>query len=386
MSDSIPNITHHRFAIAKEMYLQGASYVNKESRVGLISAILNFDYAVETVLKAVALENDLGFYPKSRRFKDFPELVDEICNLKPLSKAIINQINALHSLRNNVQHHAVIPSSDEVNKHQHTTRLFIDEICTAFYNNTITFDSISLSFLVDNLVERIILDEMEKAIAEERYTDGINYARKAVEFHITLLKQQVELPYQLLRGLDNYREITNALRDPPRPGRYTINPGDNYFRGIKKTIEWIIDKIALSELELDVRQLLPLYYRIKPTEGMDDFQTVEQARMLAFNIITKSQSQVIKTNDVNIPFIFECAIINRDGKKVLKLGVASAKEISGSKFIFIHVNGQRNEVQVKTKNGVQYIDVEEVNSNMNYELIASVIDVAGKEGYGRIRC
>jgi hypothetical protein len=54
--------------------------------------------------------------------------------------------------------------------------------------------------------------------------------------------------------------------------------------------------------------------------------------------------------------------------------------------LFIHVNGQRNEVQVKTKNGVQYIVVEEVNSNMNYELIVSVIDVAGKEGYGRIRC
>jgi hypothetical protein len=76
---------------------------------------------------------------------------------------------------------------------------------------------------------------MEKAIAEKRYYDSINYARKAVEFHITLLKQQTELPYHLLRGLDNYREITNAIRGPPKLGRYTSNLGDNYFLGIKNT-------------------------------------------------------------------------------------------------------------------------------------------------------
>jgi hypothetical protein len=47
MSDRVQTITQHRLAIAKEMYLEGVTFVNNESRTSLISAIINFDYAVE---------------------------------------------------------------------------------------------------------------------------------------------------------------------------------------------------------------------------------------------------------------------------------------------------------------------------------------------------
>jgi hypothetical protein len=57
---SISIITLHRFAIAKEMYLQGRMYVNKVSRIHLISAILNYDYAIETIPIAVALDNNVS--------------------------------------------------------------------------------------------------------------------------------------------------------------------------------------------------------------------------------------------------------------------------------------------------------------------------------------
>ena len=104
--------------------------------------------------------------------------------------------------------------------------------------------------------------------------------------------------------------------------------------------------------------------------------------MLAYNIITRSQSKVNKTNDVSIPFIFDCNIINKDNKKVLKLGVASARDISESRLIFIYPNKRRDEVHIKTKNGIQYIPIEEDNSNIDYELIVNVIDIAGKKGHG----
>jgi hypothetical protein len=114
-------------------------------------------------LKGVILQNNIPL----DRFKTFPALVKDILGLKKnVSNAIIEQIKALHDLRNNVQHQAVIPSLDEVIKHRNTVSLFIDDICNTFYNNSITFDSISLNYLVDTQIERIILDEMEKAISE----------------------------------------------------------------------------------------------------------------------------------------------------------------------------------------------------------------------------
>ena len=103
MSDRVQTITQHRLAIAKEMYLEGVTFVNNESRTSLISAIINFDYAVETILKGVILQNNIPL----DRFKTFPALVKDILGLKKnVSNAIIEQINALHDLRNNVEHQA----------------------------------------------------------------------------------------------------------------------------------------------------------------------------------------------------------------------------------------------------------------------------------------
>jgi hypothetical protein len=60
-------LTLHRLAIAKEIYLQGETNANMKSSVNLISAILNFDYAVETALKAVALDKDISLYRESKK-------------------------------------------------------------------------------------------------------------------------------------------------------------------------------------------------------------------------------------------------------------------------------------------------------------------------------
>jgi hypothetical protein len=383
MSISIPNITLHRFAIAKEMYLQGTLYINKESRVGLISAIMNFDYAVETILKAIALDKDISLYhKKSGFFKTFPELAKEIQDLKPYSNAIVNQINALHKLRNDVQHDAVIPSSAEVNRHQQTTRLFIEDICANFYNNSITFDSISLSYLVESQIEKIILDEMEKAMVQTNYKDAINYARKAVNYHVRLLKRQMELPDILLQDLDNYWEITTAIKDIQRSNRYVaINPGDRYFRGVKKTIEWIIDRIVLPEYNVEIKELLGSYSSF-PFPSEFDIEKADRARMLAYGIITGSQWQLKKSKDSDLPVIFDCEVINKDGKNLLKLGIACIRDISDVMLTFIYPNKQRKEIHVQGKTGIQHIPIDKSHSNI--ELIGKVKDGHGKEGYFRI--
>lgn len=288
-------LTLHRLAIAKEMYLQGETNGNMKSRVNLISAILNFDYAVETALKAVALDNDISLYRESKKTwgsKSFPELVHDILDKKPLSKVIVDQISGLHDLRNNVQHSTLIPSLEEVDKHRHTVRLFFDDVCTVFYNNSINFDSVSLAYLVDNQIERIILDEMEKSISELRYPDAITYARVSLRYHIDLLKKQLGMPSALLHNLDSYQEITRTLGSPARPGRHIQNTvGDRYFRSIKEAIKWIINKLILHDYESEVKRLLSAHYDFTSTDNSYNADEAERVRALTYNVITRSQSQ-----------------------------------------------------------------------------------------------
>lgn len=198
LSPELSPLIHRRIAIAKETYLHGVSQSDRQSNVAAILSILNFDYSVETLLKAVLLHKNFKLEYKSGQYRNFNELLDDLKTFYDNS-AVIKEIELLHKLRNDIQHNAVTPSSEEVGRHKFSAKLFFDDICSSVYNNSITFDTISLAYFVDSKNEKIILDEMERALSQSRFTDALYYARTAVNYHINLLKEQMNLP----RGLDS---------------------------------------------------------------------------------------------------------------------------------------------------------------------------------------
>ena len=209
--DKTSSISMHRLAIAKDMYIHGVGESAKPSSVSSILAVLNFDYTAETLIKAVLLDKNVQLEKNNGDYKTFHTLISE---LKPFynKAAILNEITALHKTRNDIQHNAITPSLQDVNRHKLNVRQFFDEICSSVYKNKITFESISLSYLVDSKIERIILDEMETALSKEDYAQCIRYARAAVEYHTRLLKMNIRMPSDTFSNKTDYRYITSGLQ------------------------------------------------------------------------------------------------------------------------------------------------------------------------------
>jgi len=112
-------------SIAKELYIQGIYHSQRQSVSDSMLAILNFDFAGETMLKAVLLNNG-GTISRKEGFKSFDEIISDFKTCFP--SIYTNEVNNIHKLRNEVQHHSNIPSQQEVIRHKNTIQLFFNEI------------------------------------------------------------------------------------------------------------------------------------------------------------------------------------------------------------------------------------------------------------------
>ncbi len=355
----------HRFAIAKEMYLEGLRHASRESIVGSILAILNFDYAMETILKATLLDNNIKIEYKPGSFKTFDVLITDLQTIYN-NPTLITEVNLLHKLRNDVQHNVVIPSLTEINRHQQTVRLFFQDICNIIYKNSISFESISLSFLIDSEVEKTILSEMETALINNRYDDASHYAKSAVFYHRNLLQEEMKLPHRWDRAHD-FQDIY-----PPND-RYKMKSLGRYLEGLEKSIDWITSKMSLQEYYEEVEQLLGDYpYHFE--KGNMDQQKAEKDRTLAYNIITSTQGLLKKKKDSDRPFIFDFTAIPDAGNVKVQLGIASAAKIVEAK-LEIRLKGKQEifkESPVQSQTGLQTIFVEGLAGGQEYMFTLSV--------------
>ena len=179
-------------SIAKELYIQGNYHAQKKSLSDSMLAILNFDFAAETVLKAVILNSGGSISRQKGGFKTFDEILQDFGTLFPT--IYTGEVNNLHKLRNDVQHHANIPSEQEVARHKGTIELFFADVYLKAYNNSITYDSISLALFIDSENEKIILDKMEEEFAKANYPLAVYYAKKAALYHLLLLRSNMDVP------------------------------------------------------------------------------------------------------------------------------------------------------------------------------------------------
>ena len=218
----LSDLSKRRLTIAKEMYLHGHAHASKKSPSDAILSILNFDYCIETILKTVLLDAK-GSFPKY-----FEELIKELtgqyANIGYTSEAL-----SLHKLRNDVQHHGQIPSQHEVERHAITVRSFFDEVCLKAYDGRITFADISLALFVSSEIERIILGEMEKAHNEGRFSDSVLYAKKAVAYHVELLRQAMNVPHA-------WHSFSLRLD----LGRAGLGPVGEFAEDTDRKIDWIV--------------------------------------------------------------------------------------------------------------------------------------------------
>jgi hypothetical protein len=349
----------HRLAIAKDMYIHGVGESAKPSSVSFILAILNFDYAAETLIKAVLLDKNVQLEKNNGDYKTFHTLIIE---LKPFynKAAVLNEITALHKTRNDIQHNAITPSLQDVTRHKLNVRQFFDEICTSVYKNKITFESISLTYLVDSKIERIILDEMETSLSKEDYVQCIRYAKAAIEYHTRLLKMNMRMPSAWFSNKTDYRYITSGLQQQQRHHFYggvqSLHPqAERYFDALNKSLEWIFDRMVYPQHYVEVEKLAGDPWNYHEIVNKDK---AEESKVLAYNIITQTQWQLKEIHDMERPIIFDDTILNKNEKKILLLGIASSTEIIEAKLQFMHQNQRGKEINIQTKMGINEIPID----------------------------
>lgn len=362
----------HRFAIAKEMYIHGAEEARKHSSVSRILAVLNFDYVAETLIKAVLLDKNVKLEKNAGDYKTFPNLINDL-RMYYNNASVINEIIALHKARNDIQHNASIPSDQDINRHRLNIRLFFDDICKNIYQSKVTFDSISLAYLVDSKNEIIILTEMETALQKENFADSIMYAKESVQYHKRLMNTNLNAPS--IWRQHNYRYILSGLGSQSRIGLHSLpsldSQAEQYFDELNNAIKWLLDRNIFPQHYEEVEQLLtPFGSHLTP-----DKENAEQARIIAYNIITGTQWRLKRFKDTKVPVIFDQRIVTRDTKKILLLGIASIYELKEVKLKFSRSNKSEKQSDADAKLGLQEIDIEPDYFRKYNQLRISVVDV-----------
>jgi len=136
--------------------------------------------------------------------------------------------------------------------------------------------------------------------------------------------------------------------------------------------------MILAEYSSDIRELLPLMTGFQEFEDSFDLPNAEKSRRLAYKIITGSQGQLRKTEASTIPIIFDCELIERNSKKLLKLGIASIHDIQKVKLTLIYSEHEKKGIEASKSVGIQLVIMDDSDLRSHLSLLEEVKDVNGK--------
>ena len=376
----ISEMTMRRLTISKYMYLQGLFYSDKKSSTNAIQAIINFDFAVETALKAALLFKDLQLNSK-KGYPHFPFLISSIKSYVK-NETLLKEIESLHKMRNDMQHDTRIPSDDDISRYTLIPRYLLDEISVTVFDSKITFESISLTSIVNSKVEKIIITELDKAFEIKRFDLCVYFANYLIDYHKKLFRKKMQVPYisphnnpTFLRmsganplgrasGLESYEKLFGKIFE--------------YVKNHDEVIKWLVSRSILSEYsdEIDALDEKVRYANLEHTSFIED-EAIE-ARKLAFQIITESQWQLNKVKDIEIPQIFYCRIVSQENPPLLQIGVASIAPILSST---LNATNKNDKMDFETKLEIGYQEIPLSSEILKYN--AKQIEIRSSHGVAR---
>lgn len=158
-----------KLILVKSVFLHGCTHANAKDEVSRMLAIHHFDFAVEMMLRSVAVKYNIVSSPrKDFYFRDlWNEIVQRNIKLSPLK----NEMIKLHEMRNLVQHAGIVPSFEDVTKFRASVEIFLKNITEKEFD--ILFDELSLAQLIENIELREIIKKAEKLFKERNYKECI---------------------------------------------------------------------------------------------------------------------------------------------------------------------------------------------------------------------
>ncbi len=149
-----------------------------------LSAIIGFDWAIETSLKTIIKNSDQTV---DLRYINFPNLIKEADKALKEKGMVIpdkSNISNVRDIRNNAQHAAMLPSPQNLLRCQVYTQDYLRKVFSEFWNAD--FDQFSLAGAIEDEEIRSKIAEAETALVEEQYLDAAAKAKRA--FYDALLK------------------------------------------------------------------------------------------------------------------------------------------------------------------------------------------------------
>jgi hypothetical protein len=183
-------IVRKKLLLVKQLYqhatLQAASL---HSMVNRIMAVIGFDLASETALKAVVGALDASKTPP----ESFQPLVQQADALlaKVGSEPVPDKANILHvhSLRNDAQHKAKYPNESDVHDCRIYTRDFLRKTMANVWG--LDFDKFTLVDTIQNAKSRQFLSDAETALAASDNARAVSHAAAGLTWAIINIKESL---------------------------------------------------------------------------------------------------------------------------------------------------------------------------------------------------
>lgn len=171
-----------RLVYVKRLYLHGVEHAGNATQTDLALSILNFDNAIEMLFHIII--EFLGFTTKEKRFHNlFNDVKSYLKKKRPrveFSKLLHEkELKDLHSARNNVQHHGLIPGPDDVQRFQALTETVITSLVREIFG--IDLKDISLGWLIRDELVRQLYMEADEAYLSRDYTKALTLCIAAFE-------------------------------------------------------------------------------------------------------------------------------------------------------------------------------------------------------------
>jgi len=180
MNNINPHTLRH-LIYCKSLYMHAQEHSNSDSVLDRAIATLNFDNAMEMFM--YALLDGLGVRAPRENFSDllkiFKSKVTETQTNFDRSLFHEVEIRNMHRARNNIQHHGIIPSIDDIERYKTLTQEVLSNLSMNILG--MRFEEISLSDLIKDEIVRILYEEAEKAFASASYEDALVHVAAAFE-------------------------------------------------------------------------------------------------------------------------------------------------------------------------------------------------------------
>lgn len=189
-------ITRKKLILVRQIYQRAVIQAEaKHSYVDRILALVSFDLANETVLKAVVDTLDPS-KTGDNRFQAIIQQADTILannGLPPVPDKA--KIQYVHGLRNDAQHKAKYPNDIDVSDCRTYTRDFLEQLVASVW--AVSFESLSLTDIVNDQKVKGYLVEAESELAKGDYREAIIKSIAALNWTFDKVKDSIvgRIPY-----------------------------------------------------------------------------------------------------------------------------------------------------------------------------------------------